>query len=290
MSDVRVVVASADLIGESPVWDAREQALYWVDVEGRRVQRWQANTNVVTGIPMPEPTGCIGLREGGGLIAAMRTGFVSIDRAGAVTALVDPEAHLPDNRFNDGKVDRAGRFWAGTKNIANTPSPTGSVYRLDADLTAHRIVSDISCTNGIAWSPDNRTMYLCDTWVRRIYTYRFDQETGCAHERALFAEIAPDDGFPDGLTVDREGFVWSAHYNGWRITRYAPNGSVDHVLRLPVQHVTSLTFGGADWRTLFITTARMRIPEQDLAAQPFAGHVLAIEPGITGLPEPYFAG
>ncbi len=290
MSDVRVVVASANLIGESPVWDAREQALYWVDVEGKLVQRWQASTNVVSNIAMPEPTGCIGLRERGGLVAAMQTGFVAIDSTGAVTALVDPESNLPANRFNDGKVDRAGRFWAGTKNIANTPSPTGSVYRLDSDLTAHRIVSGISCANGIAWSPNNRTMYVCDTWVRRIYTYRFVLETGTASERALFAEIAPDDGFPDGLTVDAEGFVWSAHYNGWRITRYAPDGSVDRVLRMPVQHVTSLTFGGADLRTLFITTARMRIPEQDLAAQALAGHVLAIDPGITGLPEPYFAG
>jgi len=164
---------------------------------------------------MPEATGCIGLRQAGGLVAAMRTGFVLLDTAnGALTPLLDPEAHLPGNRFNDGKVDRAGRFWAGTKNLANSSEPSGSVYRLERDHSAHKVVSGISCTNGIAWSPDSRVMYLCDTWVRRIYRYRFDLATGTAHDQTLFAQIAPEHGYPDGLTVDAEGGVW----NGTRTT------------------------------------------------------------------------
>ena len=214
-----------------------------------------------------------------------------IDTATAsITPITHPEADLPGNRFNDGKVDRAGRFWAGTKNLANNAQLTGSVYRLDTDGRAHAITRGISCTNGIAWSPDNRTMYLCDTWVRRIYSFDFDFAAGTVYNRRLFAELAAEEGFPDGLTVDAEGFVWNAHYDGWRITRYAPDGRVTRVLRMPVQHVTSLTFGGPELRTLFVTSASMRTSEGARRVQPLAGHVLAFEPGVAGLPEPCFAG
>src|SRR5206468_7783257 len=145
-------------IGESPVWSALEQALYWVDVEGKVVQRLDTASGDVERWTMPEVTSCIGLRATSGLVAGTRTGFVFLDTAtGAVTPIVHPEADMPGNRFNHGKVDRAGRFWAGTKNIANSPEPTGSVYRLDPDRTAHGIDRGISCVNGIAWSVDDRT-------------------------------------------------------------------------------------------------------------------------------------
>lgn len=288
---LRVAIPAADLIGESPVWSVREQALYWVDVEGKCVQRFAPGANARARWTMPEPTGSIGLRCAGGLIAATRTGFVALDTAnGDITPITDPEADLPGNRFNDGKVDRAGRFWAGTKNLANNAEGTGSVYRLDADRTAHRVTGGISCTNGIAWSPDNRTMYLCDTWVRRIYRFAFDLSLGTAHSRSLFAELAPEAGYPDGLTIDAEGFIWNAHYDGWRITRYAPDGRIDRVLQMPVQQVTSLTFGGTDLATLYVTSASMRLSDAQRKSQPLAGHVFAFEPGATGLPEPCFAG
>jgi len=291
IEDLRVAIPAADLIGESPVWSVREQALYWVDVEGKCVQRFTPQTTARARWTMPEATGSIGLRCSGGLIAATRTGFVSLDTdSGEITPITDPEADLPGNRFNDGKVDRAGRFWAGTKNLANNAQATGSVYRLDADRTAHRVTGGISCTNGIAWSPDNRTMYLCDTWLRRIYAYDFEPAAGLARDRRLFAQLAPEDGYPDGLTVDAEGFVWNAHYDGWRITRYAPDGRIDRVLRTPVQQVTSVIFGGADLRTLFVTSAQLRLAPEARASQPLAGHVFAFEPGVTGLPEPMFAG
>jgi L-arabinonolactonase len=291
VDELRVAVPAANLIGESPVWSVREQALYWVDVEGRRVQRSAPATGASAQWPMPQPTGSIGLRCKGGLVAAIRTGFVFLDTAtGGITSIADPEADLPGNRFNDGKVDRAGRFWAGTKNLANSAQPTGSVYRLDVDGTTHLVTRGISCTNGIAWSPDNRTMYLCDTWVRRIYSFEFDFERGTVHNRRLFAELAIEDGYPDGLTVDADGCVWNAHYDGWRITRYAADGGLVQVLQMPVQHVTSLTFGGRELRTLYVTSASMRLSEAALHAQPLAGHVLAFELGVAGLPEPCFAG
>jgi sugar lactone lactonase YvrE len=289
--DLRIVVPAGNLIGESPLWSVREQALYWVDVEGRLVQRWMSANGELNRWAMPEVTSSIGLRRGGGLVAATRTGFVFLDTGtGTVTPIVNPEADLPENRFNDGKVDRRGRFWAGTKNIANTPEPTGSVYRLDPDRTSHRIEDGISCTNGIAWSADNSAMYICDTWIRRIYRYAFDAKAGIASHRAVFAELTVEEGYPDGLTVDAEGFVWSAHYNGWRISRYAPDGRLERTIRMPVQHVTSLMFGGPDLRTLFVTSASMRLPADAAERQPEAGHVFAFDAGVAGLPEPEFLG
>jgi L-arabinonolactonase len=289
--DIRVLVPAANLIGESPVWSVREQALYWVDVEARLVQRLATATGEIARWTVPEVTSCIGLRRRGGLVAGTRVGLVLVDTTtGAVTPIAHPEADLPGNRFNDGKVDRAGRFWAGTKNIANSPETSGSVYRLDPNFEVHRIDRGISCVNGIAWSPDDRVMYLCDTWLRRIYAYDFEPGAGTGHNRRLFAAVATEDGYPDGLTVDAEGFAWNAHYDGWRITRYAPDGRVDRVVRMPAQHVTSLTFGGADLRTLFVTSASLRLTPAERERQPQAGHVFAFEPGVTGLPEPLFAG
>jgi sugar lactone lactonase YvrE len=289
--DIRVVVPSSNLIGESPVWSAAEQALYWVDVEGKLVQRIDPATGDIKRWTMPEVTSCIGLRQRGGLVAGTRTGFVFLDTiTGAVVPITHPEADMPGNRFNDGKVDRAGRFWAGTKNIANSPETTGSVYRLDPDLEARRVDRCISCVNGIAWAPDNRTMYLCDTWLRRIYAYDFEPAAGLARNRRLFAQLGPEDGYPDGLTVDADGFLWNAHYDGWRITRYAPDGRIDRIVRMPVQQVTSVMFGGTDLRTLFVTSASLRLAPEARASQPLAGHVFAFEPGVTGLPETTFAG
>jgi sugar lactone lactonase YvrE len=194
---LRVAVAAENLIGESPVWSVREQALYWVDVEGKRVQRFAPESGSSTDWKMPEVTSSIGLRCDAGLVAATRTGFVFIDTIDSeISPITHPEADLPGNRFNDGKVDRAGRFFAGTKNLANNAQPTGTLYRLEADRRAHAVTHGISCTNGIAWSPDDRTMYLCDTWVRRIYSFDFDAASGNVANRRVFAELSAAEGYP----------------------------------------------------------------------------------------------
>ncbi len=288
--DLRVFSAATNLIGESPVWSQAEQALYWVDVEGKAAFRQGWSETVPRRWPLPEATGCCGLREGG-LVLGMRTGFATLDTAtGAITPVHDPEADKPDNRFNDGKVDRRGRFFAGTKNIANRPDPTGAIYRLDPDRRATKVDAGISCVNGIAWSPDDRHMYACDTWRRLLYVYDYDAAEGRPANRRLFATMPETDGYPDGLTVDAEGYVWNAHYDGWRITRYAPDGRVDRVIRLHVRHVTSLVFGGPALDTLLVTSASLRLTPGDRAAQPLAGHVFALNPGVKGLAEPVFAG
>ncbi len=289
-SGLRVVVASRNQIGESPVWSTAENALYWVDVEGKSIQRWREDDNTIRHWDVGEPVGCIGLRQRGGLVGARRSGFFFLDVAtGTITPLFDPEAHLPDNRFNDGKVDRRGRFWAGTRNFIDTEKAAGSLYRLDADLSVHHMEKGMRCPNGMAWSPNNKLMYLCDTWTRNIFVYDFDADDGILRNRRLFVELPENEGFPDGLTVDAEGFVWNAHYNGWRITRYAPDGRVYRVIRMPVQHVTSLTFGGRDCGTLYVTSASLRLNEEERLRQPVAGNILALETGARGLAEPQFA-
>jgi sugar lactone lactonase YvrE len=286
----RVVIAAGNQIGESPVWNAREDALYWVDVEGRLIQRWQRRDQSIQRWQLDEPVGCIGLRERGGLVAASRTGFFFLDVAtGKATPIGNPEAHLPDNRFNDGKVDRRGRFWAGTRNFRDHSIASGALYRLDPDLSMHRMEEGLLCPNGMAWSPDDRLMYLCDTWARKIFVYDFDADHGTLRNRDLFAELKEDEGFPDGLTVDSEGYIWNAHYDGWRITRYASNGTANRVIRMPVQHVTSLTFGDEELTTLYVTSASLRLSEPERLSQPSAGSIFAIETEVQGLSEPQFA-
>jgi sugar lactone lactonase YvrE len=290
-STPQVVIASQNQIGESPVWSPSENALYWVDVEGRLIQRWHAEDRSIKRWEMDEPVGCIGLRKGGGLIAASRTGFFFLDTVtGKPTPITDPEADLPDNRFNDGKVDRHGRFWAGTRNFRDHSQASGSLYRLDSDLSVHRMEEGLRCPNGMAWSPDYRLMYLCDTWARKIFVYDFDAEAGAFGNRRLFAELNEDEGYPDGLTVDADGFVWNAHYDGWRITRYTPDGGVDRVIRMPVQHVTSLTFGGPDKGILYVTSASLRLSEAERLRQPLAGNIFAIGTCVDGIAESQFTG
>lgn len=287
----RVVITSRNLVGESPVWSVAEQALYWVDVEGKRVQRWDPATNQVRHWDIGKATGSIGLRKGGGLVTAIQTGFVFLDtETGTLSPIADPESDKADTRFNDGKVDRVGRFWAGTRNFRDHSRADGCLYRLDPDLSIHRLLEGIRCPNGIAWSPDDRTMYLCDTWIRTIFALDFDTTSGSLRERRVFATLAPEQGYPDGLTVDAKGYVWNAHYDGWRITRYAPDGRVDRTIAMPVQHVTSLTFGGPDLRTLFVTSSHLRLTDAARAAQPVAGHVFALDAGVAGIAEPAFAG
>ena len=286
----RVFIESRNQIGESPVWSAREKALYWVDVEGGSIHRWRDEDKSMRKWEVGEPVGCIGLRQHDGLVGARRSGFFFLDVAtGHITPIADPEVDLPDNRFNDGKVDRRGRFWAGTRNFVDTEKATGSLYRLDTDFSVHRMEEGLRCPNGMAWSPDDKLMYLCDTWARRIYVYDFDVDDGILGARRLFARLQEGEGFPDGLTVDAEGFVWNAHYNGWRITRYAPDGTVDRVIRMPIQHVTSLTFGGPGCDTLFTTSASLRLSEEQRLLQPLAGDVFAIETAVQGISEPQFA-
>lgn len=290
MGDIECVVQSKDRLGESPVWSHAEGALYWVDSRGPSIHRFDPRTGETATRPLPEVIGSIGLRTRGGLVVAMQSGFYTLDQLanGEPVAIVDPERHLPENRFNDGRCDRRGRFWAGTMND-HRRDPTGALYRLDPDGRCTRMRDDIIVPNSIAWSPDDATMYFADTYRQVILAYAFDVDEGTIDRPRVLVD-AFGGGRPDGSTVDADGCLWNAEYAGGRVVRYTPQGKVDRVIALPVSQPTSCCFGGANLDTLFITSATQRLSAEQLAAEPLAGCVFSVSAGVCGLPEPAYAG
>lgn len=285
---VEVAARGADRLGECPLWDERERMLWWVDSRWPALKRFDPATGAVMMQVLPEVVGSIAFRERGGLLAATQSGLHVLDGSGgALEPKANPEAHLPENRFNDGRCDRAGRFWAGTMCDARR-DPTGSLYRFDADFACTKLRNAIIIPNGLAFSPDNRTMYFADTNRHTIWAWDYDLASGAATHERVFADTG--EGRPDGSCVDADGGLWNAHYGGGRLVRYAPTGKVDRVVEVPVANPTCCAFGGDDLGTLYVTTATQRLSPEDLAQQPLAGSLLAMRPGVKGLPEGRFAG
>ena len=284
------VLDAGNVLGECPIWSAEEAALYWVDILGRAVHRLAPATGEHRTWPVSEDIGAIGFREGGGLIAALRDGFGAIDlETGAVTRLVDPEPDRPEHRFNDGRVDRAGRFWAGTLHDDHATA-SGALWRLDVDHSVHRMIEGLIVPNSLCWSPDDRLMYHADSANGVINAYDFDLATGSIANRRAFAEVREPAGVPDGAVTDAEGCLWSARFNGGRVVRYDPEGRIMGEVRVPARQVTSCAFGGPDLTTLYITTARENYTEEDLRNDPQAGGLFAAEVGVRGIPESRFRG
>lgn len=279
--------------GEGPVWDEREQVLWWVDIPPGELHRFDPATREDTVFEMGEPIGCLAVREPGGLIVALQSGLYLFDPAsGERTLIADPEPHLPDNRFNDGTTDRQGRFWAGTMPMA-TPGPSGRFYRLDPDLSWHASYDGIHTTNGLAFSPDGRTMYLADTNVdvQTIWAADYDPLTGTPSNRRVFVETRGLAGRPDGGTVDAAGYYWMAAVGGWQVIRFAPDGTLDRVIDLPVERPSKPMFGGPDLDVLYLTTIAKRITPGSEDRQPLRGGLFSITGlGVRGLPEARFPG
>jgi L-arabinonolactonase len=290
MVEIRRVVPSANKLGEVPVWDVSEQAIYWVDIEGKQLQRYHEPSGELKRWYFPERIGSFALRERGGLVCAFESGIAFYDLdTHAIDWIAKPEAKKIRNRFNDGKCDRKGRFWAGTMDDRLTDH-TGALYRLDPDLSVHLMETDIGISNSLAWSPDNRIFYFADTMDQTIYAYDYDLPSGAISGRRVFVTTHADPGSPDGSTIDAEGYLWNAQWDGWRLVRYSPDGRVDRVIDLPVQKPSSCMFGGPQLRTLYVTTAIWDHTAADLAKQPWAGSLLAVEVDVPGLPERRFAG
>jgi sugar lactone lactonase YvrE len=277
-------------LGEGPVWDVRERVLYWVDIRAPAVHRLDPATGATHTWPMPEPIGAVALREADGLLVALRSGLHRLDhRTGALDLLCAPEPDRPDNRLNDGRCDRRGRFWVGSMNDRSRV-PTGALYRVDVNGTCHRALDGITVPNSLAWSPDGRTMYFADTPTRVIRAFDFDPASGVPSRPRVFSTVPDGAGYPDGATVDADGFLWSANWDGWQVTRYAPDGRRDKVVPLPVQRPTSCAFGGERLDVLYVTSAATRLTPEELARGPLAGGLFTVEPGVRGLPEPRFGG
>ena len=240
----------------------------------------------VTAWPMPEVIGSFALRKAGGFVVGLQTCIGFFDPGQAIRAVAAPEPAGKGMRFNDGKCDRKGRYWVGTKRDGVNDA-SGSLYRLTGDRSCVAMAADIVMPNSLAWSPDNELMYFADSMYGTIFVYPFDVAAGTIGKRRVFAQF---DWHPDGATVDSEGYLWSAAYNGWRVTRYAPDGRIDRVIELPLQCPTSCAFGGPDLDILYVTTARQRLGAEQLAAQPLAGALLALDVDVRGLPEARFDG
>lgn len=288
LSGVELVAESGDQLGECPLWDDREGALYWVDSRAPAVKRFAPASGRTDVLALPETVGSIAFRERGGMLAATRSGIHFLDpSSGRLERIAAPEPQLPDNRFNDGRCDRQGRFWAGTMSDVRR-DPVGTLYRLDPDLSCTPLRNAIIIPNSLAWSPDGRRMYFADTNRHTIWAWDYDPLTGAATNERVFADTGA--GRPDGSCVDADGCLWNAEYGAGRLVRYTPGGKRDRVVELPVANPTCCCFGGKDLDYLFVTSARQRLTPADLAQQPLAGSVFALRPGVRGLPEPRFAG
>lgn len=290
--DVRCVWSGPAILGEGPVWMPEERALYFVDIKAPCVHRYDPAVGETRTFPMPAYIGCLLPRERGGFIGAFQNGLAFVDlEAGTITPIGDPEEDLPGNRFNDGKIDVRGRLWTGSMDNAEA-EPTGSLYRVDPDLSWHRMDEGYICTNGPAFSLDGRTLYHTSSYEREIYAFDLAADGSLSNKRTHI-RLPEDAGYPDGMTVDADDHLWVAHYDGWRVTRFDPAGEVERVLEIPVAHVTSCAFAGDDLTTLYVTCATKSLTDETRAAQPLAGGLFEIDlsgTGLRGTPQHRFAG
>jgi sugar lactone lactonase YvrE len=283
-------------LGESPLWHPDEQQLYAVDIPARQVLRWQPGATEPDIWALADEPGCIAARAGGGLLVAGRGGLSALDtQTGRITALRPPPFDPARQRFNDGKPDAAGRLWVGA--LSDARENEAALYCIDA--AGSRVMADgIAVSNGLAWSPDGATLYRSDTKAHAIYHHSFDALTGALGEAAVLARFPLRDaaqpldayaGRPDGAAVDEAGCYWVAMFEGQRLLRLSPGGELLQTVMLPVRCPTMPCFGGADRRTLFITTASDKRPADELAAQPLAGAVLTLRVDVPGLPAHHVA-
>lgn len=262
------------------MWDARTSRLHWVDIPLGRVHRFDPDSGADEFFEVGEHVGTVAVRRGGGLVLATRTGIVTCADDGSDRSVLHPLHVDPGGRGNDGKADPWGRFWAGT--MVEGPGTGAALYRLDPDGSLHTMVTGVACSNGLGWSPDGRTMYYVDTPTHGVDAFDHDPSTGAISGRRRLATV--DRGMPDGLTVDAEGCVWVALWDGWGLHRYSPSGQLLSTVDVPAQRVTSCAFGGADLSTLYITSARLG------AESEHAGSVFALDAGVTGMPAGEWAG
>jgi sugar lactone lactonase YvrE len=290
--EIKVLVDCKTILGEGPLWDVEEQRLYWIDSFGNKVFRCTPDGREVRAWEVPEKIGSMALRKKGGAIVSLKNGFHFLDLdTGDCTLIVDPEPDKPTTRLNDGKVDKRGRFVAGSMDTMEE-GPNGALYRLDPDLSLHKLDEKIIVSNGPCWSPDGKIFYFADSWSGEIWAYDYDLNSGKVSNKRTFTKIdTATGGAADGSTVDAEGCLWNAQVYDGKLIRYAPDGSFDRVIEMPVKKVTSVMFGGPKLDVLYVTSmARPPLPRFPGDGQ-LRGSLFAIRGlGIRGVPEPRFAG
>jgi sugar lactone lactonase YvrE len=280
-----VVCEKVSELGEGPLWDPSRKLICWVDILNGHIHEWSPVFKTLNTLQVGQMIGAMAICNDGNYIAAIKDGFGFVNpKTGEVEMIENPEGHLPGNRFNDGKCDPAGRFWAGTMPLSED-KPTGSLYMIAADRSAVKREGAITISNGLAWSLDHKVLYYIDTPTLEVVGYDFDMENGNITNKRTIINIPKEEGFPDGMTIDNEGMLWIAHWGGWQVTRWNPStGKKLSAIKLPVSNVTSCIFGGESMKDLYITSARKGLSVAELEKQPLAGSLFVIkESGFTGV-------
>lgn len=288
LSQPRLIVQTEDVIGEVPLWDAAAGRLVWIDIFKPALHSYDPAADRLESHTPPEKLGSYGLAGNGRYIVAGRGGIAMWHPAsGGFDRLSTPEADRPDNILNDGRVDPNGRFVVGSmdKMLAG---PNGRLWQVDRGETRLLQDKDVMLPNSICWNPDGATFYFGDSRSNLIYAYDYDRSSGAISNRRVFADTAAWPGEVDGSSVDAEGYLWNARFGGGAILRFAPDGSFDRKIDLPVRRIAHLAFGGPDLKTIYVTTARFRMKPEELEAEPWAGGLLAIDSDVAGLPEPLY--
>jgi sugar lactone lactonase YvrE len=284
------VLDSKSSLGECPVWSAHERVLYWVDINAPSLNRFDPATGGNVAMPMPESIGSFALRAGGGFIVALRGGIWLARADGKLERkILDAPYDPAHHRFNDGRCDPQGRFFAGTMN-ERRDAYSAELLRIDADCTMTPILKDLMISNGLAWSPDGRTMYHADTPTHIVRAFDYDAATGTPSQPRVFAQWDGETDRPDGGAVDSAGNYWTEFYRGGKVLQLSPRGEILAEYPIPTMCPTMCAFGGPDLRTLYVTSARQMREPDELARLPQSGGIFAMTVAIPGLPEPAFAG
>ncbi|OKH23694.1 SMP-30/gluconolactonase/LRE family protein [Chroogloeocystis siderophila] len=287
-SPKNILTARARL-GEGPCWHLQKQLLYWVDIYNHRVHEFNSTTGEQKFFDVGEVVGCIAPAKTNRLIMALRHRLAFLDTSnGEVTPIIDVETEKPsDIRLNDGKCDPAGRFWFGSM---STSGSRARLFRYDPDGSLHVVLTGLTVSNGLGWSPDQKTFYLTDSPTKKIYAFDFDVASGDINNQRVFAAIDIDSGVPDGLTVDRDGCIWSAIWDGWCVVKFDPTGTEMARISMPVQRPTCCVFGNQDLATLYITTASVGLSEEEIQKSFYSGDLFSLATNTSGMPTYEFAG
>ena len=286
--EAELVLDAHAILGEGPVWDADAGVLWWVDIEGKQIHRFDPATRADASIPTPSMVGAVALRAGGGLLAALADGVYRVDfDRGELTPFVALD-EPPNVRSNESKCDPAGRFLVGT--MAYDYAPVGSLYSIEADGSVRRLLGDLEIANGMAWSADGGTFYYIDSPTRRVDAFDYDLASGSLSNRRPYLIFDDPVAKPDGMAIDSEGGLWIAFWDAGEVRRYGPDRSLDVVVHVPAMQVTSGIFGGPDLRDLYITTATTGLSEAALAEQLLAGGLFRVRIPVAGLLPDRFAG
>lgn len=281
--NVKLVLDAKATLAEGPCWNAEQRMLYWVDILGETFSRFHPESGVNEIFPIGEYVGAVVCAGENEVVLATQSGFQKYQiQERQLTPLVDPESHLPGNRFNDGKCDASGRFWAGTMEVIEKEA-TGSLYVLETDHSYRKVYEGVGVSNGIAWSLDEKEMYYIDSMKKLVLAFEYEAGRGEINNARTRIDFRTEKGFPDGMTMDEEGMLWIAHWDGWQVSRWNPQtGQKLDSITVPAAKVTSCVFGGKGLDTLYITTARKGLQEGQMGDQPHAGGIFAVKPGVKG--------